>query len=204
MTDSSGTNMNENNASQPELLSKQRASDAAQAVAWMHEEDETRVISAQQKAQAERDGGAYASSLRPYTIALGRLPLPQASVGAAGGEEAGTLKSATSLDHLGADRTAWEADMVAAGAKHLGDECWEWDVQDFEFRLWQQAIGRARTSIGMPGIELIAQQWDGCEYDAPGGSIDIGEAIRTAAKRLESREALDAARLSAHRSEGGT
>ncbi|WP_454697182.1 hypothetical protein [Achromobacter aegrifaciens] len=127
------------------MLSKQRASDAAQAVAWMHEEDETRVISAQQKAQAERDGGAYASSLRPYTIALGRISLPQASGGAAGGEEVGALKSATLLDRLGVDRTAWEADMVAAGAKHLGDECWEWETEDFEFRLWQQAIIRARS-----------------------------------------------------------
>jgi len=55
---------------------------AGQVVAWMHEEDQNRVISAQQKAQAERDGGAYASSLRPYTIALGCLPAPQASVAA--------------------------------------------------------------------------------------------------------------------------
>lgn len=28
-------------------------------------------------------------------------------------------------------------------------------------------------------VEQIAQQWDGCMYDAPGESIDIGEAIRS-------------------------
>nr|WP_199065008.1 hypothetical protein [Chromobacterium sp. ASV5] len=34
-------------------------------------------------------------------------------------------------------------------------------------------------------IEQIAQQWDGCIYDAEGsGMIDIGEAIRAAGKRL--------------------
>lgn len=37
------------------------------------------------------------------------------------------------------ERAAWAADMIAAGAKHLGGECWEWDVDDFEFRLWQTA-----------------------------------------------------------------
>lgn len=39
-------------------------------------------------------------------------------------------------------------------------------------------------------IEKIAQQWDGCKYDAPGGSIDIGAAIRaTAAKHVSGQEA---------------
>ena len=27
-------------------------------------------------------------------------------------------------------------------------------------------------------IERIARDWDGCEFDAPGGHIDIGDAIR--------------------------
>lgn len=27
-------------------------------------------------------------------------------------------------------------------------------------------------------IEKIAVEWDGCEYDAPGESLDIGDAIR--------------------------
>ena len=38
--------------------------------AWMHEEDEARVISAAQKAQALSDGGASASSVRPYSVPL--------------------------------------------------------------------------------------------------------------------------------------
>ena len=38
--------------------------------AWMHEEDPYRVISDVQKQQAIRDGGASASSVRPYSIAL--------------------------------------------------------------------------------------------------------------------------------------
>lgn len=38
--------------------------------AWRHEEDPDRVISASQKEQALRDGGASASSVRAYTIPL--------------------------------------------------------------------------------------------------------------------------------------
>ncbi len=33
-------------------------------------------------------------------------------------------------------------------------------------------------------IEQIAQQWDGCSYDAVGETIDVGQAIRAAGKRL--------------------
>lgn len=33
-------------------------------------------------------------------------------------------------------------------------------------------------------IEQIAKQWDGCSFDAPGETIDIGDAIRRAGKRL--------------------
>lgn len=44
------------------------------------------------------------------------------------------------------DREAWAADMRAAGAKHLGGECWEWDVDDFEFRLWQVAARRTHRT----------------------------------------------------------
>jgi hypothetical protein len=40
--------------------------------AWQHEEDPARVISAVQKAQAERDGGASASSVKPYSVPLTR------------------------------------------------------------------------------------------------------------------------------------
>ena len=40
--------------------------------AWAHGEDPTRVISASQKAQAEGDGGASASSVAPYSVPLER------------------------------------------------------------------------------------------------------------------------------------
>ncbi|OMG85426.1 hypothetical protein [Achromobacter xylosoxidans] len=44
------------------------------------------------------------------------------------------------------ERTAWAADMVAAGAKHLGEECWEWESDDFLFHLWQVATGRKQNA----------------------------------------------------------
>ena len=44
----------------------------ARIAAWAHEEDPARVISAAQKAQAERDGGASASSVKPYSVPLVR------------------------------------------------------------------------------------------------------------------------------------
>jgi hypothetical protein len=33
-------------------------------------------------------------------------------------------------------------------------------------------------------VEQLAQQWDGCMWEGPGGDIDIGEAIRDAGRRL--------------------
>jgi len=36
-------------------------------------------------------------------------------------------------------------------------------------------------------VEQIAQQWDGCQYDAPGEMVDIGAAIRRAGKRLSAK-----------------
>lgn len=32
-------------------------------------------------------------------------------------------------------------------------------------------------------IDQLAKEWDGCEYDAPGENIDIGDALRTAGFR---------------------
>lgn len=43
--------------------------------AWEHEDDPKRVIGAAQKEQAERDGGASASSVRPYSVALVRATI---------------------------------------------------------------------------------------------------------------------------------
>lgn len=45
-------------------------SQQAEPAGWAHENDDTRVISAAQKAQALRDGGASASSVAPYSIKL--------------------------------------------------------------------------------------------------------------------------------------
>ncbi|HHA2674538.1 TPA: hypothetical protein ACOECQ_000596 [Stenotrophomonas maltophilia] len=39
-------------------------------------------------------------------------------------------------------------------------------------------------------IEQIAQQWDGCSYDAVGETIDVGQAIRAAGKRLIDSQAV--------------
>jgi len=48
---------------------------AAQApVAWVHQDDPARVISAAQKDVALRDGGAWASSVAPYTVAAFAAP----------------------------------------------------------------------------------------------------------------------------------
>lgn len=50
------------------------------------------------------------------------------------------------------DRKAWEADMLAAGATHLGGDCWEWEVEDFEFKIWQMGVRRRqRTTEGSSG-----------------------------------------------------
>ncbi len=57
----------------------------------------------------------------------------------------------------------------------------------------------APTASEAPIIEEIARQWDGCAYDAPGGPIDIGEAIRTTAKRNSVAQASEAVRDSAKR-----
>lgn len=48
------------------------------------------------------------------------------------------------------DREAWAADMLAAGAMHLGGECWEWESEDFLFHLWQVATRRQRAAPPAP------------------------------------------------------
>lgn len=50
-----------------------------QPAGWAHSEDPDRVISAAQKRQAEKDGGASASSVRAYTIALCTAPAAPAA-----------------------------------------------------------------------------------------------------------------------------
>lgn len=41
-------------------------------------------------------------------------------------------------------------------------------------------------------VDKLAQQWDGCMYDAPGGEIDIGAAIRQACDRMLKQRSGDA------------
>lgn len=53
----------------------------------------------------------------------------------------------------------------------------------------QFAAGYAAAKAEQHVIEQIAQQWDGCMYDTVGETINIGEAIRAAGKRLSSQPA---------------
>jgi len=51
------------------------ATESQKVAAWMT--DDERVISDSQKSTALKDGGASASSVKPYSIALGALPMPR-------------------------------------------------------------------------------------------------------------------------------
>ncbi|MFY1991989.1 hypothetical protein ACOTCR_22205 [Achromobacter xylosoxidans] len=44
------------------------------------------------------------------------------------------------------EREAWAADMLVAGATHLGGDYWEGDADDFAFRLWTVATRRHRRA----------------------------------------------------------
>ncbi|MCX2894834.1 hypothetical protein ORG27_14740 [Stenotrophomonas lactitubi] len=61
---------------------------------------------------------------------------------------------------------------------------------------WQNAIEAAEEYKPAQAVDLgqiieqIAQQWDGCSYDAVGETIDVGRAIRAAGKRLIDSEAV--------------
>ena len=52
-------------------------------------------------------------------------------------------------------------------------------------------------------IEHVAQQWDGCKYEAPGETLDIGDEIRRAGKRLSVELAEQQGEGSLNTSEGG-
>ncbi|MEJ8837640.1 hypothetical protein [Ramlibacter sp. AN1133] len=89
-------------------------------------------------------------------------------------------------------------------------------VIDLHERCWKQVLEAAGRSTWMPPeyvmndwlldvcrwlehgpredieslVEEVAKEWDGCLYDAPGGDIDVGEAIRRVVqKRLQPQEA---------------
>lgn len=57
---------------------------------------------------------------------------------------------------------------------------------------WKAAHADAKAQAVDLGqiIEQIAQQWDGCNYDAVGETIDVGRAIRSAGKRLIDSQAV--------------
>lgn len=56
------------------------------------------------------------------------------------------------------------------------------DAQDAVAGVIAAALRAAPAAAGV--VEQIAQQWDGCTYDAPGETIDIADAIRRAGERL--------------------
>lgn len=56
------------------------------------------------------------------------------------------------------DREAWAADMLAAGAMHLGGECWEWESEDFLFHLWQVATRCQRAAQPAPSQPTDKEQ----------------------------------------------
>lgn len=51
------------------------------------------------------------------------------------------------------ERESWKADMLAAGATHLGGDCWEWEADDFEFKIWQMGVHRAMARHAAPAGE---------------------------------------------------
>lgn len=63
------------------------------------------------------------------------------------------------------------------------DVCWTFP-EELALRDYARAAVEADRARQTQIIECIAQQWDGCIYEAAAaGNIDIGEAIRTAAAR---------------------
>lgn len=110
-----------------------------EAAAWIHENDPARVISATQKAQAVRDGGASASSVRPYSVAA-VLVTPQAApvtqglavndalrqwaddVGAAGFTRPNAAERAAFRDGFALAQSAPRADHAGEGAEMVASD----------------------------------------------------------------------------------
>lgn len=61
---------------------------------------------------------------------------------------------------------------------------------------WPEHSGRVYLGAPAQAVDLtnvidqIAQQWDGCSYEAVGETIDVGQAIRAAGKRLIDSQAV--------------
>jgi hypothetical protein len=79
------------------------------------------------------------------------------------------------------DELNWKALVDAAGRS-------QWMPQEYVINDWHADLCRWLEHgpvIEVQGtIEDLAQQWDGCMYDAPGGEMDIGQAIRQAGERM--------------------
>jgi len=78
----------------------------SQPIAWVHEEDPSRAISALQKTGMLRGGGAGASSVRPYSIAAFGHAAPQSGAKVLTEEEIHTLalRAANAAATAGGDR----------------------------------------------------------------------------------------------------
>ena len=74
-----------------------------------------------------------------------------------------------------------EAIRAAGGIVHSDGNIFFRDIS-----MLQGLAGAAPAAVApLPAVfEQIAQSWDGCMYDAPGETLDIGADIRAAAKRL--------------------
>jgi len=74
-----------------------------------------------------------------------------------------------------------EAIRAAGGIVHSDGNIFFRDIS-----MLQGLAGAAPAAVAsLPAVlEQIAQGWDGCMYDAPGETLDIGADIRAAAKRL--------------------
>lgn len=77
-------------------------------------------------------------------------------------------------------------EMVDSGQHNGGMSGVAWDRAVFRMASKQpvQAVDLGEV------IEQIAEQWDGCSYDAVGETIDVGQAIRAAGERLINSQAV--------------
>ncbi|WP_447898030.1 hypothetical protein [Stenotrophomonas sepilia] len=113
-----------------------------------------------------------AAVLRDYAALAARQPVGQI-------DEAAVLRRAATVLYM------WEDDPNLTG--YMGDFK---DACGILELLAQHAAPPAQAVDLGQIIEQIAQQWDGCSYDAVGETIDVGQAIRAAGKRLIDSQAV--------------
>ncbi|WP_321853141.1 hypothetical protein [Burkholderia cenocepacia] len=151
--------------------------------AW--ETDDGRVISDEQKQQALRDGGASASSVRPFSIALGRIGAVPAMAAEAVAIYQCMATDDDEAEHMQSGRDLW-MDVPRDAYEKLSKR------SDVRSRIVYAAPQPAQASSI---IEAIAMQWDECMFEGIGHDIDIGAAIRDAWKRLSGSSAQADARI---------